>query len=100
MKIIVFSVALIMISGATQAIAGDPVAGKAKSASCNACHGENGISTSPTVPNLAGQKEAYLVAATKAYKTGARKDGMMGALVGGLSDADIADISAYYAGLK
>ncbi len=100
MKKIVLSLALITASGITPAMAGDAGAGKVKSASCNTCHGENGISTSPTVPNLAGQKEAYLVMATKAYKTGARKNAMMEALVGGLSDADIEDIAAYYAGLK
>lgn len=27
---------------------------------CVACHGENGISSQPSVPNLAGQKRAYL----------------------------------------
>ena len=79
---------------------GDAAAGKAKSASCTGCHGMNGKSTNPANPNLAGQKEAYLVKATKAYRDGQRKDPMMSSMVSGLSDADIADLSAFYSSVK
>ena len=41
--------------------AADIAAGKAKSVTCAACHGNNGISMIPMYPNLAGQKEQYLV---------------------------------------
>ena len=82
------------------AIAGDAAAGKAKSASCAGCHGPEGISFSPDIPNLAGQKEAYLAKAIAYYKTGERKNPMMQSMVGGLSDADMADLAAYYASLK
>ena len=82
------------------AVAGNAVAGKAKSAACAGCHGANGIGSTPDNPNLAGQKEAYLIKATKAYRDGQRKDPMMSAFVSGLSDADIADLSAFYANIK
>jgi cytochrome c553 len=36
--------------------AGDPVAGKEKSALCQGCHGENGNSTSADYPKLADRK--------------------------------------------
>jgi len=51
---------------------GDPVAGKAASALCAWCHGEQGISVSPAWPSLAGQDAQYLSSAVKAYKDGSR----------------------------
>jgi cytochrome c553 len=36
----------------------------------------------------------------KAFKDGSRKDPTMNAMAAPLSDADIANISAFYAGLK
>lgn len=85
---------------AGNASAGDAKAGEAKSANCTGCHGRNGKSTMPTNPNLAGQKEAYLVKAIKAYRDGQRKDPMMSSMVTGLSDADIEDLAAFYASVK
>jgi cytochrome c553 len=92
--------ALTIAASANVAFAGDAAAGKAKAASCAGCHGANGISAVPTYPNLAGQKEAYLVKQMKAFKDGTRKDPTMNAMAAPLSDADIANISAFYAGLK
>lgn len=80
--------------------AGDIEAGKAKSAVCAACHGAEGISANPLWPNLAGQKEAYLVKQIKAFKSGERKDPSMAPMVAGLTDADIENLAAYYASLK
>jgi cytochrome c553 len=92
--------ALTLAASANVAIAGDAAAGKAKAASCGGCHGANGISAVPTYPNLAGQKEAYLIKQMKAFKDKTRKDPTMNAMAAPLSDADMANISAYYAGLK
>ena len=83
--------------------AGDIEAGKAKSATCVACHGVSGISAVPVYPNIKGQKEAYLVSSLKAYKASQRKGGMaaiMNSQAAMLSDADIANLAAYYASLK
>ncbi|MEE8378806.1 MAG: cytochrome c [Gammaproteobacteria bacterium] len=79
---------------------GDAAAGKVKSANCAGCHGMNGKSTNPNNPNLAGQKEAYLIKATKDYRDGKRKDPMMNSMVSGLSDADIANLAAFYSSIK
>lgn len=92
--------ALTLALSANVAIAGDAAAGKAKSATCAGCHGSAGISAIPTYPNLAGQKEAYLAKQIKDYKSGARKDPTMNAMVAALTDADVANLAAYYAGLK
>lgn len=70
---------------------------------CASCHGNQGISASPVIPNLAGQKQGYLAGALNDYKSGQRQGGSAGMMVGvakNLSDADIAALSAYYASLK
>ncbi len=92
--------AITLAASANVAVAADAAAGKAKAASCNACHGVNGISAIPTYPNLAGQKEAYLVKQMKAFKTKTRKDPTMNAMAAPLSDADMANIAAHYSGMK
>ncbi|MBF0264342.1 MAG: c-type cytochrome [Gammaproteobacteria bacterium] len=97
------AIASLLISVGGTASAADAAAGKAKAAVCAACHGPAGISMIPTYPNLAGQKEAYLAAQSKAIKSGARTGGMtavMKPVVANISDADLDDIAAYYAGLK
>lgn len=80
--------------------AGDVEKGKSKSEMCAGCHGENGISVSPIIPNLAGQKEVYLASAIKEYKSGSRKNGMMSPIAQSISDDDIDDIAAYFSSLK
>ena len=92
--------ALTLMSGANVAVAGDAAAGKAKSATCAGCHGANGISPTPMYPNLAGQKAAYIVKQLKAFKDGSRAEPTMKAMTAALSDADMANLAAYYEGLK
>jgi cytochrome c553 len=75
-------------------------AGKEKAAPCAACHGAEGMSGNPEWPSLAGQQQAYLVTALKAYQTGARQNSMMAGLAKSLSNTDIGQLAAYYAGLK
>ncbi len=75
---------------------GDAEAGKAKSAKCTSCHGAAGKGT-VAAPALAGKEAEYLVAAMKAYRDGKRQNPMMAMAVQGLSDADIADLAAYFA---
>ena len=79
--------------------AGDVAAGKTKSATCSACHGVAGISTNDMWPNLAGQKEAYLVAQIKAFRDGGRANPMMAPMAAALSDGDIDDLAAFYSSL-
>ena len=77
--------------------AADVAAGRQKSAMCAACHGATGISSAPIYPNLAGQKEQYLVTAITAYKNRDRNNPMMTPLAASLSDDDIKNLAAYYA---
>lgn len=82
------------------AFAGDAALGKKKSAVCTACHGPAGISISPLWPNLAGQKEQYIIKQLKAFKSGERKEPTMLPFITPLSDDDIKNLAAYYSSLK
>ena len=70
-----------------------------ETATCIACHGQNGISLSPAWPTLAGQHEDYLVHSLNQYRDGTRKDPVMAPLVATLSDDDIKLLARYYARL-
>jgi cytochrome c553 len=72
-------------------------AGKDKPTACVACHGEGGRSQMPNWPVLAGQKADYIEHALHQYKSGERKDPVMGAQVAALTDADIKALAAYFA---
>lgn len=83
---------------------GDVAAGKAKAqAICSACHGLDGKAVAPMYPNLRGQNETYIINALNAYKSKQRNGGMAPIMQGqaaALSDADIANVAAYYSSLK
>ncbi len=76
---------------------GNPEAGKAAAAACGSCHGDQGVSGSPTSPSLAGQDAQYLVAAIQAYKDGSRASDIMKGPVAALDDSAINDLAAFYA---
>ena len=97
MKSFLFALLTTLLFVSSSASAGDVAAGKAKSAICAACHGATGNSVNPLWPNLAGQKEQYLAKQIRAFRDGIRKDPMMAPMVAGLSDADIANLAAYFA---
>ena len=78
---------------------GDPAAGKAASASCAGCHGEQGVSTNPAWPSLAGQDAQYFADTLRYYKNGSRTDPTMQALVASLDEKTINDLASYYVGL-
>ena len=81
--------------------AGDAVSGKQKSEACAACHGSDGNSPAgPDFPRLAGQPSDYLLKALRDYKSGERKNPIMGGQVVNLSSQDMADLAAYYSSLK
>jgi len=80
--------------------AGDAEAGKAKAAVCAACHGTEGISAIPINPNLAGQVPGYIAAQLSAFKSGERSNAIMAGQVAALSDADMADLDAFYSSME
>ncbi len=80
--------------------AGDAALGKKVMVKCQVCHGKDGIARLPDAPNIAGQKEAYVVKALKAFKAGERENEQMKVVTKGLSDEDIANVAAYYSSIK
>ncbi|UZJ60597.1 cytochrome c4 [Pseudomonas sp. KU26590] len=94
---------ILSLNGVVQAAespVGDPVAGQAKTAVCGACHGPDGNSLVPIFPKLAGQGERYLLKQMHDIKDGKRVVMEMTGLLNPLTDQDLADIAAYYAGQK
>jgi cytochrome c553 len=75
---------------------GDPTRGIAISSSCMACHGKSGISTADYIPNLGGLPREVIYKELIDYQTGKRNYVIMNAVAAGLTDQDIADVSAYY----
>ncbi len=76
---------------------GDVAAGAKLAATCNACHGEHGNSSTATIPTLAGQDPTYLLAAAKSYASGVRSHTDMQNATKGLKDKDLTDLVAYFA---
>jgi cytochrome c553 len=91
---------LLLIAGlcllGTAHAAGDVDAGKAKSASCAACHMADGNSAAPMFPKIAGQHAAYAVKQLQEFKSGDRVDATMNPMAAALTDEDIADLAAYF----
>lgn len=64
---------------------------------CANCHGDNGNSKYPDVPNLAGQHPDYLLKQMDAFLTGARKNTFMEGMIKVLNEHDKAAIALFYA---
>ncbi|MCQ8104708.1 cytochrome c4 [Methylomonas sp. SURF-2] len=79
--------------------AGDPVKGQEKAKLCGGCHGEKGISASPSYPSLAGQLPTYLYKQLQDYSNGSRQDPMMDGVAKSLTPQDAADLAAWFASL-
>ena len=75
-------------------------AGKKVTFFCANCHGEDGISKTPEVPNLAGQNPAYLLEQIRKFGSGERKDPFMQGLIKVLKDDERVQAVAYYASLS
>jgi cytochrome c553 len=97
-KLVVIAATCALLGSATVALAaGDPTAGKAKSAACAACHNADGNSTVTQYPKLAGQSADYLLKQLQEYKSGARVNAIMAGMVAPLSPQDMEDLAAYFA---
>lgn len=82
----------------------DPAKGQAIVAQkCAACHAADGNSMVPANPRLAGQHPEYVQAQLHAFKQadkGPRNNPIMSAQAAGLSDEDMRNVAAYFAGQK
>ena len=80
--------------------AGDRQAGLEKTAACVACHGHDGVSRRPDVPNIAGHPALYISQQLRAYRSGERSHPNMTVVAQSLSDEDIANLAAWYSELE
>jgi cytochrome c553 len=88
---------VLMVAALSHAAEADPAAGKRKTVTCNACHGQSGFKS---MPRLGGQSAAYLIAALRAYKEDRRAHATMRDVAHALSERDIADLAAHYAAVQ
>jgi cytochrome c553 len=85
---------------AEKQIAADVAAGKTfAERECKSCHGLDGRSVAPAIPHLAAQRERYLTESIKAYREGKRPHAALKEMAGRMSEADVRNVAAYYAGL-
>jgi cytochrome c553 len=96
---LLISVALVVLGAlaAAPAQAADLDTGRRLAEACARCHGADGNATLPGTPSLAGQPAWFTHWALIKFRDGRRKDPLMSPFAAGLSDADMADLVAYYA---
>jgi cytochrome c553 len=98
---ITLALLLSVVALASQA-AGDAAQGATKAAMCIGCHGIKGYQSSfpevHRVPMISGQNAGYITAALQAYAKGERKHPTMRGIALSLSEQDMADLAAFYAG--
>ena len=101
LRSITLCIALAFSAAAAAAPNGNVAAGKAKAQQvCAACHGADGNKTlDGSYPKLAGQYADYLSKALHDYKSGKRKNPIMGGQAQGLSEQDIANLAVYFGSL-
>jgi cytochrome c553 len=95
------SVASTSVIAQEPGVQGNAQRGKALSYTCLGCHGIDGYKNAYpnySVPELEGQHPEYLAAALKEYRDGDRSHLTMHSQASTLSDQDIADVVAYFAG--
>jgi cytochrome c553 len=82
---------------------GDIELGRQKSATCVACHNQDGNATTPAWPKIAGQHPGYLIKQLQEMRKGEkgkRHNPMMYSMIEKLTDQDIQDLAAYFASQK
>jgi cytochrome c553 len=92
-------IALCLLGGSAPAFAADASAGKSVAEGCAGCHGADGFSEIPLTPSLAGQPDEFVQWQLVYFRSGARKNEIMGPVAESLSNEDIRNLGAYYASL-
>lgn len=98
-----FSGAVVQSAAADEALAqgtpfadGTVEAGALKVATCTACHGPNGNSTTPVWPKIAGQNAVYIAEQLQLFKAGVRVNPDMLKIVSTLAPKDIDSVAVYF----
>lgn len=88
---------LLFAALSVSAYGADLKAGEKVAQNCALCHGQFGITTMAGTPSLAGQPEVYLANQLKQFRSGKRHNEVMTQMAAHLSDADIDNVSAWFA---
>lgn len=100
LSLLAVSLSLAATAVSAQAVEGDAARGKVVGYTCHGCHGiDNYKNVYPTysVPKLGGQNAKYMIDALKGYANGDRVHSTMTAHAASLTDAQRADIAAFFA---
>lgn len=92
--------ALLPLLAPFPAAAADLAAAREAVGVCRVCHGLDGRGTNPTIPNIGGQPEQYLVKQLQDFREGRRTNEQMSIIAGGLDDEAIAAAAAWYAAVQ
>lgn len=79
--------------------AADAAVGRELARTCQVCHGLDGVGTNPTIPNIGGQSEMYLVKQLRDYREGRRENEQMSIIAADLGDDEIKSLAAWYASI-
>ncbi len=63
---------------------------------CSACHGDNGIPQQKSTPVIWGQELGYLYVELRDFKSGARKNDQMAAVVASLENDELLGLAQYF----
>src|SRR6266446_5937952 len=100
--LLAIAAAMAFLLSATARADGEPARGRARSQMCEGCHGIADYRTAYPdvypVPKIGGQEAGYIVKTLNDYKNGTRKHPTMRGIAATLSEQDMADFAAYYAG--
>ena len=66
---------------------------------CKGCHGLDGKGVAAGIPNLAGQRQRYIMAALQEYKEGKRVHAALRAIAADLNEDQTRGVAAFYASL-
>ncbi len=69
-------------------------------ATCQACHGRDGVGIMGIYPTLSGQHADYLEQALKQYRTGARRNAIMQPFAAQLKPEDLKQVAEYFSRQK
>ena len=75
-------------------------AGRKAAQFCSNCHGADGNSKLPDVPNLAGQNPVYLVEQFRKFSVGERHDQWMEPMIKQLTESERLNIAVYYSAMS
>lgn len=77
----------------------DAQAGRELARGCQVCHGLDGAGTNPSIPNIGGQSEMYLVKQLQDFRAGRRDDPQMTIIAEPLTNEEIRSLAAWYASI-